>query len=151
MKRGHLTVDSHCFRKGNEWRRRAGLGKAKEKERECDKMGPKYDLRGLYTETHGCLNERGNWLSEALPLSLFGLLGMLSACGRFLYDILTFEEHGLPATSCRAMSVRRRRRKAQRGLTLQMRPELVFPAEVVLAMGAFDPRTTVLGEAIVAL
>ena len=32
-----------------------------------------------------------------------------------------------------------------------MRPELVFPAEVLLTMGALDPRTAVLGEVIVAL
>ncbi len=115
------------------------------------KTEPKYHLRGLYTEARSCLNEGGNRLSKALPLGLFGLLGMLPACGRLLYDSLTFEEHELPATRCRAMSVRRRHRKAQRGLTPQMRPELVFPAEVVLAMGAFDPRTAVLGEVIVAL
>lgn len=76
---------------------------------------------------------------------------MLPARGRLLYDILTFEEHDLPATRCRAMSVRRRAPKAQRGLTPQMRLQLVFPAETVLAMGAFDPRTTVLGEVIVAV
>ena len=32
-----------------------------------------------------------------------------------------------------------------------MRPELVFPAEVFFAMGAFDPRTTVLSEVMVAV
>ena len=69
------------------------------------KMGPKYDLRGLYTEARGCLNERGARLSKALPLGLVGLLGVLPACGRLLYDILTFE-HGLPATRCRAVSLR---------------------------------------------
>ena len=146
MKRGHLTVDSHCFRKGNEGRRNR-------RSVSVTKTRAKYDLRGLYTEARGCLNERGNRFSKALPLGLFGLLGMLPACGRLLYHTITFEECGLPATRCRAMSVRRRRgrQKPQRGLTPQMRSELVFPAEVVLAMGAFDPRTTMLGEVIVAM
>ena len=124
-------------RKGEEMRRSVNV----------TKIEPEYDLRGLYTGACGCLNERGTWLSDALALGLSGLLGMLPACCRLLYDILTFEEHELPATRCRAMSVRGRR---QQELTPQMRPELVFPAEVLLAMGASDPRTTVLGEVVVA-
>lgn len=66
---------------------------------------PKYDLRGLCTEVRGCLNERGNRLSEALSLGLSGLLGMRPACGRLLDGTFIFEEPGLPATRYRAMSV----------------------------------------------
>jgi hypothetical protein len=126
-------------------------GQGEKKERECDKNRAKFDLRGLYTEARGCLNERGNRLSRALPFGHSGLLGMWPVCGSLLYDIFTFQEPELPATRCRAMSVRWGRQKDQRGLTQQMRPELVLPAEPLLAMGAFDPRTTVFGEVIVAV
>jgi hypothetical protein len=153
MKRGIWPLTTIVFVKETRKGRSCTEARRK-KERECDKDGTKIRLeRPLYRGL--CLldrlNERGNWLSDALPLGLSRLLGMLPAGGKFLYDILTFEEHELPAPRCRAMSVRRRRQKAQRGLTPQMRPELVFPAEVFLAMGAFDPRTTVLGEVIVAV
>ena len=47
------------------------------------------------------------------------------------------------------MSILQRRRKAERGPTLQLTPELVSPAEVLFAKRAFGPRTTMLGDIIV--
>ena len=49
------------------------------------------------------------------------------------------------------MSVLRRRRRAQQGPTLQLTPELVSPAEVLFAKRVFGPRTTMLGDIIVAV